>query len=78
MRCAVCSIQIHAVYVLQFAAERIAVSSNAVVRAAVQGSVRLSSGAAVCGRPTVCIFLNKFKTYWYKSAQIQKKSNNLK
>jgi hypothetical protein len=36
--------------------------------AAVQrcGSVRLSSGAAVCGCLAVSIFSNKFKTYLYK------------
>jgi hypothetical protein len=74
--------------VLQFAAERIAVSGIAAVRTAVCGSVRLSggacgsvglsSGAAVCGCLAVCIFSNKFKSYLHKFVQIRNKSNNLK
>jgi hypothetical protein len=43
-----------------------------------RGSVRLSSGAATCGRPAVSVFSNKFKTYSYKSVQIRNKSDNLK
>jgi hypothetical protein len=73
---------------LQFAAERIAVSGSAAVRTAVCGSVRLSvracsnvrlsSGAAVYGCLAVCIFSNKLKSYLYKFAQFWNKSNNLK
>jgi hypothetical protein len=33
-----------------------------------RGSVQLSSGAAVCGSPAVCIFSNKFKIHSYKFA----------
>jgi hypothetical protein len=71
--------------VLQFAAERIAVSGSAAVRAAVCGcpvvraaGVAVSSGAAVCGCLAVCIFSNKLKSYLCKFVQIWKKLNNLK
>ena len=43
--------------------------------ASARGDVRLSSGAAVCYSPAVCIFSNKFKTNLYNSTN---STNNLK
>jgi hypothetical protein len=62
VRCAVCGIQIHAVYAV-CAAVCDNVRGSVRLCGSARGSVRLSIGAAVCGSPAGSIFLNKFQTY---------------
>jgi hypothetical protein len=63
VRCAVCCTLIHAV-----PAVCTAVCGNVHCSASgsARDSVRLSSGAAVCGSPAVSIFSNKFEQYLFK------------